>query len=189
MLNDDQTLESGVSESTETLEPAATTKETLPGGDPLDEISDEVVRAEAKKWRAIARRTEKKVEPKPAEPIAPQPEFLTKADFHKANERKAVREATADPEVKANWSEIIPFYSPRRGKDTPEDIREDINDAITLYNARHATVAKDDSAAVLATTTVVKVGGGAISKETPKVPNPPNFKLPTQPKDWYQKPQ
>ncbi|MDO8521518.1 MAG: hypothetical protein Q7S52_05380 [bacterium] len=190
--NDDQTLESGAGEEALDLEPAATTEETLPGGDPLDAIEDEIARAEAKRGRALIRRAEreKKPEPKPAEVVQPtESQFLTKADFHKSNERKAVREATADPEVKANWSEIIPFYTPRRGKDTPEDIREDINDAITLYNARNAKVAKDDSASVLTTTPVVKVGGGAINKETPKTLNPPNFKLPVQPKNWYTKPE
>lgn len=175
-----------MSESTETLEPVV--EETLPGGDPLDEISDEVVRAEAKKHRAIARRLEKKEEtPAPVLPETPKPEFLTKADFHKANERKAVRDATSDPEVKANWTEIIPFYTPRRGKDTPEDIREDINDAITLYNARHKTSIKDDSADVLSTTPVVKAGGGGTEKPSEKPKDPPNFRLPVQPKDWYGK--
>lgn len=187
---DDQTLESGAGEAAESLELAS--EETLPGGDPLDEISDEATRAEAKKHRAIARRLEKKEvtpEAKPeVKPEAPKQEFLTKAEFFKANERKAVREATGDPEVKANWNDIIPFYTPRRGKETPEDIREDINDAITLFNARNAKVARDDSAAQLTTTPVVKTGGGQVDEVTPKTPNPPNFKLPTKPSEWYTKP-
>lgn len=190
----------GAGESAEELEltPTVPTEPEEQGGDPLDEISDETARAEAKKWRSIARRMEKKEHvapvakpaaetPKPEpKPEAPAQEFLTKADFYKANERKAVREAIADAEVKANWSEIITFYTPRRGKETPEDIAEDIRDAITIFNARNAQKSKDDSAKELSTTKVVKAGGGA-QGTTPKTTEPPNFKLPIQPKDWYAK--
>ena len=188
---EDQTLEGGASEDAEVLElaPITPSEEEVSGSDPLDEISDEAVRAEAKKHRAIARRLEKKEEtPKPeVKTEAPKPEFLTKVDFYKANEKKAIREATADAEVKANWNEIIPFYTPRRGKETPEDIAEDIKDAVTLFKARHAEVQRDDSKNQLTTTTVVKTGGGVVDKAKTSTPNPPNFKLPTQPKDWYKK--
>lgn len=169
------------------LEPTATEK-TAQGGDPLDEISDPAVRSEAKKHRAIARRLEKKPEAeKPAVVTAPSTEFVTKADFQKTNERKAIKDAVSDPEVKANWSEIIPFYTPRRGKETPEDISEDIKDAITLWKARNPEVQTDTSAADLTTTAVVKTGGSGPAKTAPKAADPPNFKLPVQPKDWYQK--
>ncbi len=193
MLNDDQTLESGAGGSAEELE-LAPKEETLDesGGDPLDDIQDSAARDLAKKHRAIARRQEKKEitpEVKPeVKPVATvQGEFLTKADFYKSNERKAVREATADAEVKANWSEIVKFYSPRHGKETAEDIKEDIQDAITLFNSRNAKTTKDESANVLTTNTVVKTGGGPIGKSTASTPTPPNFKLPAQPSDWYGK--
>lgn len=159
-----------------------------PGGDPLDDIQDLVARDLAKKHRAIARRTEKKPEPiemKSPPPPAPS-EFLTKADFFKSNERKAIREITADAEIKANWSEIIPFYTPRRGKETAEDIKEDIQDAITLYRARNPVAPeKDSSATDLTATPVVKTGGGPVDKTTPKPKDPPNFNLPKQPSEWY----
>lgn len=194
METDDQTLEGGAEgENAENLElelESEGTKEL--GGDPIDEMQDDVaLRAEAKKWRAIARRTEKKPDEKPVVPpvvVPPTSEFLTKADFFKSNERKAIREITADAEIKANWNEIIPFYTPRRGKETPEDIKEDILDAITLYKARNpGAPAKDDSADQLTTTPVVKTGGGNIDKTTPKLKDPPNFKLPTKPSEWYGK--
>ena len=186
---DDQTLESGTGEQLEELE-LITTEESSEesGSDPLDEISDEAVRAEAKKHRAIARRLEKKPEEKTPVAVATEPassEFLTKADFYKANERKAVREATADAEVKANWDGIMPYYTPRRGKETPEDIAEDIKDAITLFNARNATVARDDSADDLSTTSVARTGGGVTTVKTPKTASTLDIKLPSQPKDWY----
>lgn len=188
---DDPNLENdGSSEGLDTLElePEVTPEEkpTELSGDPLDDIKDETARAEAKKNRAIARRLEK--EPKVETPVVPATEFLTKADFFKSNERKAIREITADAEIKAVWNEIIPFYTPRRGKETPEDIKEDILDAITLYKARNPDAPlKDDSADQLTTTSVVKTGGGTVEKGTKKIPEPPNFKLPSQPSGWYPK--
>ena len=186
---DDQTPElDGTSEGVDTLELEPEITPTEPGGDPLDEITDEVVRAEAKKHRAIARRLEKEVKPVvPPVVTPPASEFLTKADFFKSNERKAIREITADAEIKASWNEIIPFYTPRRGKETPEDILEDIKDAITLYKARNPEVVTDDSKNDLTVSPVVKTGGGNIDKTTPKLKDPPNFKLPTKPSEWYGK--
>ena len=170
------------------LEPEVTPEGTPmePSGDPLDDIQDETARAEAKKARAIARRVEKKEEtPKAQSPDTSQ--FLTKTDFYKSNERKAIREITADAEIRAAWNEIIPFYTPRRGKETPEDIKEDILDAITLYKARNPVVEKDDSADQLTTTPVVKTGGGSVDKAPVKPKDPPNFKLPVPPTEWYAK--
>ena len=163
---------------------------TEPSGDPLDDIQDETARAEAKKARAIARRVEKKEETPKAQSPEAKPDtsqFLTKTDFYKSNERKAIREITADVEIKAAWNEIIPFYTPRRGKETSEDIKEDIQDAITLYKARNPVVEKDDSADQLTTTPVTKTGGGTIDKVIVKSKDPPNFKLPVPPKEWYAK--
>lgn len=159
------------------------------GGDPLDEIKDEAARAEAKKHRAIARRLDKKApEEKPDVAVPASQEFLTKTDFYKSNERKAVREATANEDVKANWDKIIPFYTPRRGKETPEDILEDIQDAVTLFKARNPEVKVDDSAAQLQTTVVTQgTAAGVAPKKATDSPALPNYKLPTQPKDWYPK--
>lgn len=163
------------------------------GADPLDDIKDPEKRAEAKKHRAIARRQGKPPETPPKvetpAPDAPKPkeDALTKADFYKINERKAVASVTTDPEVKANWQGIAALYVPRRGKDTPEDIAEDIKDAIILFNARNGIAPKDESKGDLTVTPVVKNGGGPIDK-TPPQPKPlPNFHLPTKPQDWYPK--
>lgn len=190
---DDHTPElDGTGEQLEELElEPEVTEPTELGGDPLDEISDETARAEAKKHRAIARRLEKKEETPIVTPEvkAPAPsEFLTRVEFFKSNERKATLAAKADPEVKAHWNEIIPFFTSRRGKETPEDIAEDIQDAITLWKARNPIVPeKDNSVDKLTVTPVVKSGGGGSDKITPKPKDPPNFKLPNNPSDWYTK--
>ena len=157
------------------------------GGDPLDEISDPVARDEAKKARAIARRAVKaKAVPTPEKKLdAPAPEYITKADFFKTNERKAIREATADPEVKAIWDKIVPLYAPRRGKETPEDILEDIKDAVILYHAHNPEKESDDSAKDLTASPVVKTGGGEAVKTTPKPQDPPNYVKTAVPSEWY----
>lgn len=183
---DDQTPElDGASETAVDLELAPegtgeTSDSKEPSGDPLDDIKDPVARDEAKKYRAIARRDKPEVKKE-----APSPEYVTKQDFFKANEKKAVREAIADPEVKAHWEEIKLLYTSRRGKETPEDIGEDIKDAIILFNARNPVTETDESARELTTTPVVKTGGTPPSKHIQKSPDLPNFKTSTSPKDWY----
>jgi len=161
------------------------------GDDPLDDIKDEVARAEAKKARAIVRRAVKKdapPKPKLAEPVKPTEEPLTKADFHKINERAAIKQVTSDPEIKAIWNEIAPLYYSRRGKESAADIIEDINDAITLYKARNPEIIVDDSKNELTATPVVKTAGGPAEKTAPKKElNLPGFSLPAQPSDWYGK--
>lgn len=193
---DDPNLElGGASEGAEDLELELTAEEaSAQGGDPLDEISDPIARADAKKWRAIARRKEKapapKVDavlPKAAEPVVSEGKFLTKADFYKSNERKAILAAQVDPEIKANWSEISALFSSRRGKETAEDISADISDAIILFKAHNPEKIQNDTVAQLTETSVVKTGGGLAPKTTAKTPDLPNLHTPTQPKDWYKK--
>jgi hypothetical protein len=193
----DQTLEGGAGEQQEELELSPSTTEQVEGegsgGDPLDVIQDPVAREEAKKARAIYRRHKEGNTPgtpvQPQEPAVSQPasqgEYLTKKDFYKTNERQAIRTATADPEVKANWDNIVQFYTPRRGKETAEDIAEDIQDAITLFKARNPNAERDTSATELSATPVIKTGGGTPRQGTPTTPTPPNFKLPVQPDKWY----
>lgn len=187
---DDQNPElGGASEGAEDLELELEDEPTELGGDPLDDIQDPEARAEAKKWRAIARRkAEEKPEPKVAAQAPASNEYLTKADFFKANERKAIQEATSDPEVKANWDKIVGFYRDTRGKATTEDILEDIKDAITIYNARYSKPEKDTSATELSSTPVVKASGGEVAKVQPKPKDPPGYKPASKPDSWYAKP-
>ncbi len=166
----------------EEVEETPTTPE--PSGDPLDDIKDEAARAEAKKARAIARR---QVKPEPAQPATPSPEFLTKAEFYKSNEKKARVELEKDPETKAILDKAIPYYVARNGKDTVEGILEDMGDALALYRIKNPVVETDDSARGLTSSAIIKAGGGSIEKGTPKTPAPPNFKLPSKPSEWYAK--
>lgn len=144
---------------------------------------------EVKKIRAISQRKERKsAQSTPPETPAPAPsqEFLTKADFVKSNEKKAVRLATeADADILENWDKVRSFYTPRRGKETPEDILEDIKDAHSLFRIRNPKVEpKDESATELSASTVATPSGIAPAPKTP-TQQPPNFRPASTPKDWY----
>jgi hypothetical protein len=176
------------------------------GNDPLDTIQDvDELRAEAKKFRAISSRAKKpeKKEEKPAEQAVSKPAetpdqgFLKKSDFELANQKKAIKMSTIvsetdSEEIKAikedlleNWDKVRAFYTPRRGKDTPEDIAEDIKDAYAIFYARNAK--KEDKPDLTPLKAHSAMGTGTSPKgKTPTV-NPPGFRLPSQPADWYKK--
>lgn len=168
--------------------------------DPLDEIQDvDALRAEAKKFRAISSRHKEPKIPveKKEEPVAVKPEdgFLKKSDFELANQKKAIKTVTTVSEqdsdeqkklksdVLENWDAIRQFYTPRRGKDTPEDVQEDIMDAYVLFNARRKP--KEAKPDVSELTEHAAMGG---SSETPKVEiqkKTLNVKLGKKPNEWY----
>lgn len=178
------------------------------GGDPLDTIEDiDALRAEAKKYRGISQRHTKvkatpkeiakpEVEDKPVQAQTPT-DFLTKTDFYKSNERKAIRLATVVGEEDSdtakqfksdmldNWNDVVSLYTPRKGKETPEDIYEDIRDAYLLFRAKTPKETKDDSALELSTTpTTIKSNRTLKSKET-KTDDDERFSTPKRPDNWY----
>jgi hypothetical protein len=73
-----------------------------------------------------------KVKEQPKE--QPKDDVLTKTDFHKINEKKAIDAFLKDnPEVDGKWSDFISFYRDSRGRNTVEDIVNDLDDAKTLF--------------------------------------------------------
>ncbi len=185
------------------LEPTEPEKE--PDGshsDPLDEISDnEELRKEAKKFRAIAQRKDKKPDPKPVEkkeiPKEVPSDYLKKSDFELANQKKAIRLTTsisdgdseeikiAKKDLLENWEQVKMLYFPRRGKDTPEDIMEDIQDAYVLFNLRRPKNEGDDGVADLSKTRIIP--GQTVPTPQKVEKTPPNFNVSASPKDWYKK--
>ena len=135
------------------LEQQNTEDVTVDAGDVTTEIEDTTDwKTEALKYKAIADRLgrkSKEVSISVPVPAVKRDEFLTKADFYKSNERKGILMATtlqendsADiKEMKATisdkWSDISTFYTGRSGKDTPEDIAEDIYDAYVTWRRRN----------------------------------------------------
>lgn len=146
--------------------PAEPAPAAQPSTDPLEALSREELLDKAKGYRAAYNR----VKPPKEEPQAPAPRqetpYLTKEDFYKSNEKKALNLAgqTDDDiseDIKSNWSNIVPFYTPRRGRETPEDILEDMKDAHAVWsrNNKPAKPADDPSAPLTASPKVRSEGG------------------------------
>lgn len=172
--------------------PAAPAPETARATDPLDAITDpEALRHEAKKYRGIASRSSKDepgvtvVEDDNDEPEPTQSDYMTKRDFYRVNEKKAIAAVTADPEIAANFDGIKAFYTPRRGKDTPEEIVEDIKDAYILWKARNPKAPANPSA-TLTTTSVPQPGGLGVTTAAPEESDP-RFRTASSPSEWYRK--
>lgn len=172
----------------------------VPASDPLDEIQDaEALRAEAKKFRAISSRKEHKV----VEPVVPAKvelketptgDFLKKSDFELSNQKKAIRTVTIVQETDSeaqkklktdlleNWEVVRQFYTPRRGKDTPEDVQDDIMDAYVLFNSRRKPKeAKPDVAELTEHNALGGAGAAAPAKKGKELAIKPS----KTPKDWY----
>jgi hypothetical protein len=75
-----------------------------------------------------------------------KPDVLTKTDFHKINEKKAIDAFIKDnPEVDGKWSDFISFYSDKRGRDSVDDIVNDLDDAKTLFLKHNPIKEEDDN--------------------------------------------
>lgn len=164
--------------------------------DPLDNLSEDELRAEAKKLRAINSRFDRKelkthkVEPKNATP------YITRDEFYATNRTKAIETLTNfsdnDPladvkkDLNDNWSDVMSFYVARNGQDKTESIVEDVFDAYTVWKRRQNPVA-DDSARILQATTVTNPTGGreVTKKETEKPAL--DFNTGTPVESWYKK--
>ncbi len=75
------------------------------------------------------------------------PDILTKKDFQKINEKKAVKTfVDENPELESKWADFVKFYRNINGKDSVEDIIKDLDDARTLF-LKHNPVKEDDKKA------------------------------------------
>ncbi len=187
------------------------------GVDPLDLITDpKELAKEAKKYRAIANRKPGTTPPDEAPavdtPVAPAvtpaapatgEEFLSKRDFERSNERKAINsittildtddEATRNlkKEIDANWDSIKVRYVPRHGRQTPEDIQEDILDAHATWRRKAPAPVADpqgDAARALTTSPVVRPGSTRPAPpQATNTENDPRYKGNPTPKEWYTK--
>lgn len=125
----EQELEENLESEEEEVEP----------DDPLDLIEDEEARKKAKKERAIlqrkARKSQEEDEEEEPEP-KPEPKSddapLSRKEFYKGNEKKA-KALLAESHPDVDVDKVVEYYSPRRGKATPEDIVEDLLDAHAIY--------------------------------------------------------
>ena len=155
--------------------------------------------------RAIAKDDkEKKTPPKEDKK---EGDFLTRSDFYKHNETVAIKMAEGETkveadsfgmtdeqlseiqaDVKASFDEIKKFYSPKSGKDTSEDIFNDILDAHAAWRRRNPKKPADADKEARANLTKQKgfKGGSPDSKTAPKERLVTRPRVP--PNEWY-KPQ
>lgn len=154
--------------------------------DPLDQINDpEQLRHEAKKYRGIAARKDRSDEPAPTPEPTPSNEYMTKRDFYRVNERVAITEIKREvPEIEANFDAVKAFYVPRRGKERPEDIMEDLKDALTLFKARNPGTQADPSVPLSTISVTTPTGTGA-QPVTTSDDDDPRFSKPKSPDSWY----
>jgi hypothetical protein len=67
-------------------------------------------------------------------PPAKESDALTKAEFQKINEKKAIKSfLESNPDANSQWDKLISFYRDSRGRSTVEDIVSDLDDAYTLF--------------------------------------------------------
>lgn len=123
------------------------------------ELTEDEMRADLKKIRGIGFRQNRKQGEEPSAPETKAPvAALSKEDFHKSNQKSAIKMATGergiDPtvaktlrlseeevpniqkEIADNWERVRLYYTPRSGKDTAEDILTDIVDAYAVWKRR-----------------------------------------------------
>lgn len=128
-------------------------------------------------------------------------EFVRKEDVYKTNEKTAIKRATTiskdDPdEVKAikkdldeHWEEIKNFYTGQSGKESPEDIEEDLFDAHAVWLRRNkgkTNDGEDKKAKADLSQDRGTRGGGKDSSYQNRKRILPKF---TKPTEWYKAPE
>lgn len=91
----------------------------------------------------LSEKQKTKEQPKEEKTIGGDP--LTKQDFHKINEQKAIAKFIKDnPQVEGEWPKFVSFYRDIRGKNDSESIYQDLDDALTIYQKHNPKEAKED---------------------------------------------
>lgn len=153
-------------------------------GKPLDEsLSGEDLLKEAKKYRAIHNRKERKDTTEPTS----TDDVLRRSDFEKSREKEA-KETLSDAndpvlsDIRENWTSIAEFYVPRNGRDTVQGILKDMRIARAAYREANP-VQSDDPARTAAHT-------AGTSGRSPKAVEPQKKRLMprrTSIDSWYGK--
>lgn len=161
------------------------TEEGTQGGDPLDAIEDpEVLRAEAKKLRAIANRVKKpeakKEEVKPVDET--KGDYLTRSDYAKIATRDAKK--MVPPEIAEVWDELLPIAIPGYDPLDADSIAKNMAERFAVYQTRTTSKqTKPDTTVLTATNTVT--GGG--TRTTTRTDSDARFTKSKQPDQWYSK--
>lgn len=165
--------------------PVTPSEPTTPNGnDPLDDIKDEKARSEAKKFRAIARRVDKKEDTPPAvAPTHSPTEFVKKDEFQILITNQA--KELASPEVREAWNELLSIPLGGFNANDPRSIAENMADRYDLYKKKAANRPVNPMAD-LATTPGIR-GSAPVVSPKQKQTDPPRLAIPTKPSEWYPK--
>jgi hypothetical protein len=186
MFTDDQNQDVLPEEETEQVEEE--TEGETDSKDPYDSMSEVELRAEAKKLRAIGNRKK----PKESEEKVPPAltDVVRRSDFERANEAKARRllEAKGDEvskEILAHWDDLAPIYGKvaSRGKNSEEDIVEDLYDSHAVWLRRRPAPKADTKEAEAEVATISGTGGTSPEGTTP--PKKRIIQSQRSMSDWY----
>lgn len=131
----------------------------LPIEPPPAEASEQDVtywKSQAKKYERLLKKGE--TTPAPA-PSATAGEYVTKAEFYKQNEAKAIQSARANPEIADNWKDIIAFFPANADRSTPEAVEQAIYDAHALWKRRQEPKESEDTTVKARLSTSTGKGG------------------------------
>lgn len=138
---------------------------------------------------------EKKVETSTA--TVDTSKFVTKDDQYKANQKTAIKIATTvgkdddaetakiKKDLDENWEEVKAFYTGRRGKDSPDDIVEDLFDAHAVWS-RNKKTSKNSGKEATADLATDK-GTSGKSPQNAQAARSRVIPKNTNPADWYKK--
>ena len=168
-----------------------------------EDVEDRSLEEDTTDWKARAYKAErllKKAQKPSAEPDkeaeTPKGEYMTKKDYHRANEKSAIRLATTvkdtdasdlkaiKGEIEDNWDKVRAYYVPRNGKDTPEDIYEDILDAHQAWKRRQKPSSKGENKEVKANLAQDRGKGGSSPAKTDS-PKKGVLKRAVPVSEWY----
>lgn len=152
-------------ETEEVVEESSVEEPTLPAEpEPTHAENDaEYWKQQAKKNERLLKKLQSQTE---AQPV--RNEFVTKAEFYKANETKAIQEVQAEnPEFKEHWKDIVGYFPNNADRSTPETVKEALYDAHALWKRRQASSETQDTSvkAKLASSTGK---GGSSPNATPE---------------------
>lgn len=124
-------------------------------------------------------------------------DVVTKKELAETNSRMVINSLTKPKlpngddnptyvkDLDEHWAEIMPYYTPRHGKQTPDAIQQDIFDALTLFRRDHPAKEKEEDAN--AATQISNENGEPGTKRQGGKPPERKHVLPkaTSAKDWF----
>jgi len=124
---------------------------------------------------------------KPA-PVPQKGEFLTRSEYNKGIEKRAIANACQDSDVNDNWGKVMDYYVPKHGKDTVEGIMADVKRAYNLFRLENPLSPEDVERKATADLAAEKgKPAGKLDSVGKKVRRKSILPKPTPIEEWYGK--